>query len=87
VLQQALLYYWLALVDSVSHSLLVSLLPAGQWLLSGLPGSAAASRLALLQWAAFVLPTLYWMRNKGWDVRAVLRLQQLGTPQQWLAGE
>lgn len=62
-------------------------MPAGQWLLSGPPGTAAAGRLALLQWGAFVLPTLYWMRSKGWDVRAVLQLQQLGTLQQWLAGE
>ncbi|WIA43570.1 hypothetical protein OEZ86_010019 [Tetradesmus obliquus] len=61
-------------------------MPAGQWLLSGSPGTAAAGRLALLQWGAFVLPTLYWMRSKGWDVRAVLQLQQLGTLQQWLAG-
>jgi hypothetical protein len=59
-------------------------LPAGQWLLS--PGNGAAGRLALLQWGAFVLPTLYWMRSKGWNVKSVLRLQQLGTPQQWLAG-
>jgi hypothetical protein len=58
---------------------------AGQWLLS--PGSGAAGRLALLQWGAFVLPTLYWMRSRGWNVQAVLSLQQLGTPQQWLAGE
>jgi hypothetical protein len=50
---------------------------AGQWLLSA---SGAASgfpaRLAALQWAAFVVPSVLWIQRSGWAVTKTMKLQR-----------
>jgi hypothetical protein len=56
--------------------------PAGQWLLASSESAAATSitsfpvKLAALQWAAFVVPTLFWIQRAGWDLKKTLRVQQ-----------
>lgn len=45
----------------------------GQWLISS-SGPTAAGRLALLQWAVFVLPTLFWVHSKRWDFKQTFTL-------------
>ncbi len=49
-------------------------------------GTAAAARLAALQWGAFVLPTLAWLRHRGWGIRDTLLLRPPAHPAQWLTG-
>lgn len=46
---------------------------SGQWLLSS-TGPAAAGRLALLQWGAFVVPTVIWAQQSGWKLQDTFKL-------------
>lgn len=68
--------------------------PVGQWLLASssmttTASSAAAGfppRLAALQWAVFVLPSLLWIKRSGWDLPKTLKLQP-STLRQYVTGE
>eukprot|EP00775_Hariotina_reticulata_P002325 gene2325-2633_t len=48
--------------------------PVGQWLVAG-SGANAPLRLALLQWLAFVLPSLVWVRSRGWPLVDAFKLR------------
>jgi hypothetical protein len=52
---------------------------AGQWLLAtgatSAPAGGFAARLALLQWAAFVVPSITWVHRSGWHLPSVFKLQ------------
>ena len=47
-------------------------------------GLSAAAWLAAVQWSAFVLPTLWWVRvDRGWDLAETLRFKP--TSALWMA--